>query len=81
MTALTIFTLNFQYSVQYAYSGGRYFAIYWSLEPTESIVDGVFFKIETWLRWSYGVGWGGFVMTVFTFVTSILSDLTQGYTV
>lgn len=81
MTALAIFTRNFQYSVQYAYSGGRYFATYWSLEPTESIVDGVFFKIETWLRWSYGVGWGGVVMAVFTLVTAILADLTHGHTV
>ena len=73
--------MHSQWSVQYSYSAGRYYATHWQLEPEESIVDGVFFKIETWLRWSYGAGWGGVAMAVFTMVTAILSDLTHGHTV
>ena len=43
----------------------------------EAVVDGTRFKIETWLRWSYGVGWGGVVMTLFALITAIFSDLTK----
>lgn len=81
MTALTIFTKHQHWSIQYAYSSGQYFALHWSVEPTESIVDGVFFKIETWLRWSYGIAWGGSVMAIFTLIAAILSDLTHGHSV
>ena len=45
------------------------------------MVDGVFFKIEIWLRWSFAVGWAGAAMSVFTFITAVLADLTRGVTI
>lgn len=78
MTALAIFSENFDWSVDYAFASGRYYATHWHQQPDHSMVDGVFFKIEIWLRWSFAVGWAGAAMSVFTFVMAILADLTRG---
>lgn len=78
MAALAIFSEHFDWSVEYAYSSGRYYATHWHVQADHSMVDGVFFKIEIWLRWSFAVGWAGAAMSVFTLVTAVLSDLTRG---
>ena len=80
MAALSIFSQHFEWSVEYAYSGGRYYATHWRIQQDFSMVDGVFFKIEIWLRWSFAVGWAGAAMSVFTFLIAVLSDLTRGAT-
>ena len=64
-------------SIQYSYSAGKYYAMYWSKTPTHSMVNGVFFNIELWYRYSFGIGWGGAALTVLAFITSLLADLTN----
>jgi len=75
--ALSIFTTHRQWGVQYEFAGGEFFASYWHETDDEAIVDGNRFKIETWLRWSYGIGWGGVAMTLFALITAAFSDLTR----
>ena len=66
------------WNIRFDFDGsGRYFANYWWIEPENSMVNGVFFNIELWYRWSYGMGWGGAGMAIFTFVVAVLSDLTR----
>ncbi|XP_066925415.1 uncharacterized protein [Clytia hemisphaerica] len=81
IAALAIFSQHFEWSVEYAHTAGRYYATHWHKQPDHSMVDGVFFKIEIWLRWSFAVGWAGAAMSVFTFITAVLSDLTRGVTI
>lgn len=75
--ALSIFTAHRKWGVQYEYAGGEFFASYWQETQSEALVDGNRFKIETWLRWSYGIGWGGCAMTLFALITAAFSDLTR----
>ena len=78
LIGMTIFTMHEEWNVKYNYDGtGQYFADYWWIEPTHSMVNGVFFNIEMWYRWSYGMGWAAGGFAIFTFIVSILSDLTR----
>ncbi|XP_066925416.1 lens fiber membrane intrinsic protein-like [Clytia hemisphaerica] len=75
--ALSIFTTHRKWGVQYEVGGGEFYAQYWTQVEGEAVVDGTRFKIETWLRWSYGIGWGGVAMTLFALITAAFSDLTR----
>lgn len=80
LAGLIIFTVHEQWNVAFNYDGSsQYFADYWWLEPDHSIVNNVFFKIELWYRWSFGLGWGGVGMSLFTFIVSLLSDVTRRF--
>lgn len=72
--ALVIFTEHHQMSIQFAYVAGKYYALYWHEEPEESIINGVFFKIELWLRWSYMLGWCGFGFSLFCLIVAVIND-------
>ena len=41
----------------------------------KALIDGGEYKIETWLRWSYMVGWAGVLMSLITVICAILSDI------
>ena len=75
--ALSIFTNHRQWGVQYEVAGGEFYAQYWEEVAEEALIDGNRFKIETWLRWSYAIGWGGVAMTLFALITAAFSDLTR----
>lgn len=77
LIALSIFTVNRKASISFELAGNEFFAQFWTEVDSKAVVLRNEFKIETWLRWSYGVGWGGFGLTFFALITAILSDLTR----
>jgi len=77
LIALCIFTVNRAASVEFTYGANEFFAQYWTEIGEVAMVNGQQYKIETWLRWSYIVGWFGFAFTLFALITAVLSDLTR----
>ena len=73
--ALSIFTVHKQFGIQYELGGDEFYAQYWKEVKEKAIIEGGEYKIETWLRWSYMVGWAGVFMTLVTLICAILSDL------
>merc|ERR1712179_661172 len=65
---LTIFTTHKHWAVHYEIAGKRFHAQYWKEQEDMVVVDGGEFVIETWLRWSYMVGWAGAFLTLCTIV-------------
>jgi len=72
---LAIFTAHKQYGIQYELGGSEFYAQYWKVVEEKAIIEGGEYKIETWLRWSYMVGWAGVFMTLCSLICAILSDL------
>ena len=73
--ALVIFTVHKQMGVQYELGGDEFYAQYWAKVKSKAIIDGGEYKMETWLRWSYMVGWAGVFMSLVTIICAILSDI------
>lgn len=73
--ALSIFTVHKQYGIQYELGGNEFHAQYWKVVEEKAIIEGGEYKIETWLRWSYMVGWAGCFMTLCALICAVLSDL------
>lgn len=75
LIGLSIFTAHKRYGVKYIYGGGEFFAQYWEEVQPIAVINGGEYKVETWLRWSYGVGWGGVGWTFFALLCAICADL------
>ena len=75
LIGLSIFTVNKKYGVKYIYGGGQFYAQYWELVQPIAVVNGGEYKVETWLRWSYGIGWGGVGWTFFALLCAIFADI------
>ena len=67
LIGLCVFTAHKQHGVQFRLAGGEFYVEYWT------IVVGAVSGSKTQLGWSYMVGWGGVVMTLFTLVCELLS--------
>lgn len=76
LVGLSIFTVHSKATIEFEYAGNTFFPQYWTEVAEEVVVVGNKFKIESWLRWSYGIGWGGVAFTFFSLITAVLTDLT-----
>jgi len=74
--ALSIFHMHIRDGMQFSFGGGKYFAEYWVTFGDVGIVDGVAYKVETWLRYSYGLGWTGVCFEFLSLICCLLADLT-----
>lgn len=74
---MCIFAVNRQAGIQFNLAGDKFYADYWTEIEGTAVVNGADYKIETWLRYSYIVGWFGVAFTLFALITALLSDLVR----
>lgn len=72
---MCIFAVNRQAGIKFSLADDKFFADYWTIIESTARVNGADYKIETWLRYSYIVGWFGVAFTTFALITALLSDL------